>query len=423
MEKRGTHGRAGEEGRGKAEKVGREGTRRNLKREALKLARALEKAAKQREKDQAKREKEELKLAKQREKEEKARQKEAEKAEQQQLKQANKLRDKHACTAEMILEIDPAAVTESSGGILVAAVQAVQARVSIATQPIPTAMRWRRRVTRVWDSDAEAWRPCEERVEAEPFALVRLAAAELSRAVVRSGVGVGVGVASNMSGVREMHEGVLAAYPGAKPIYLVEGIKEFMKQRARLMDQCIKSGIRGGAAQAAGTAALPPRVATKDELDAAMLWLQMQGDCFVQVSETIDESTRYIVSFTTSISTVPERKSRSQHALRLNFGDAVKCGTDMTDIWRRMLMEVKPCNELVAEAIVGRYPTYRSLIAAFNERGARSGAAAASLLLADIEVERVKTVRPIGQALSRRIYKAFMSTDAEFAIFDPHSGG
>jgi hypothetical protein len=57
---------------------------------------------------------------------------------------------------------------------------------------------------------------------------------------------------------------------------------------------------------------LPPskrvgKGASKEDIDAAMLWLQMQRGCFVQMSENLEELKRFIVGFTGSIATVQER--------------------------------------------------------------------------------------------------------------------
>ena len=68
---------------------------------------------------------------------------------------------------------------------------------------------------------------------------------------------------------------------------------------------------------------------------------------------------------------------------KLNFGDSVKSGSDLTDIWRRMLLEIKPCTESVANAIIQRYPSYRALVDGYSRLGSQK---ACETLLQDIQV-------------------------------------
>jgi hypothetical protein len=74
---------------------------------------------------------------------------------------------------------------------------------------------------------------------------------------------------------------------------------------------------------------------------------------------------------------------RNEDSFKLKFGDTVKCGSDLRDIWRRMLLEIKPCTEAVADAILSVYPNFRSLIEAYESIHAP---AQRETLLEDIEV-------------------------------------
>jgi hypothetical protein len=60
-------------------------------------------------------------------------------------------------------------------------------------------------------------------------------------------------------------------------------------------------------------------------------------------------------------------RHRSEETFKLNFGDTVKSGSDLEDIWRRILLEIKPCTESVANAIIAKYPSYRALIEAYQK--------------------------------------------------------
>jgi hypothetical protein len=79
-------------------------------------------------------------------------------------------------------------------------------------------------VTREWDDTAEMWTACPERIELEPYVLLRICADERrALAVQRTGPG--------SEGVRLFHSKVCEAFPNSKIVYFVEGIKEFVRNR------------------------------------------------------------------------------------------------------------------------------------------------------------------------------------------------
>jgi hypothetical protein len=51
-----------------------------------------------------------------------------------------------------------------------------------------------------------------------------------------------------------------------------------------------------------------PRIASREELESTLFSLQMEGNCFIQLSDSMEDSVRYISSLTTTISTMPERR-------------------------------------------------------------------------------------------------------------------
>ncbi|KAJ3060066.1 putative monocarboxylate transporter mch1, partial [Podochytrium sp. JEL0797] len=327
---------------------------------------SLDKEAKELEKIRKAEEKERIKLQKAEkkriEKEQKDRERELKKLEKEEAKKsksettaANKLRTKQISATEMTLHLDPTFITTLPGGAkILDAVQEAGCRISMTPQPIPTALQWTRTVTRVWNAEREVWVPCESRIEKEPYVLVRVAASEFSKVVL---VGEVVGVSSYLENVRRLYGREV------KPVIFLEGVKDLIKHRTRSMNSMIQKDVRmmggGSGGRAPRTA---ERVASKEDIDAALLWMQMCGDCFVQQSEGMEETCSLISSFTTSIAMIPERRSRSEQQLKLNFGDTVKSGTSTQDCWRRILMEIKPLAESVANTILTQYPTYRSLM-------------------------------------------------------------
>ncbi|KAI8836816.1 hypothetical protein BJ741DRAFT_605271 [Chytriomyces cf. hyalinus JEL632] len=385
---------------------------------------SLEKTAKQAERERMQAEKRELKRL---EAEEKARQKELLKREKEQkkleeadakksksvLKEANKLRDKHTAVTEMILNMDPSFASSPSGAQIASKLEEMGAKVSISAQPLSHAIQWSRNVTRVWNESSGVWDPViPARIELEPYALVRVSATEFSN-LIQSDGGVEMFVAT-----------IKSAYSTIpKPLILLEGLKESLKLRSRLLDNQIRGQVRAMAGAAPSKSKAPSsslmaagNLASKDEIDAGLLWLQMFGNCFVQLAETTDELVDLVCNFTTTIGTIPERRTRSEQYMKLNFGDSVKSGSTLQDCWKRMLMEVKPCSESVANAIIKMYPTYPSLMEAYRRLHSQN---ARESLLENLEVERIGSTKRMGPALSRKICLALSSEDAQLAIFDP----
>ncbi|ORY44843.1 hypothetical protein BCR33DRAFT_716790, partial [Rhizoclosmatium globosum] len=300
-----------------------------------KAEKEAEKARKAEERERIKAEKAEAKLRekeeKAREKEEKARQKELkkqqdeeEKRAKKELKDANVQRNKHAIVTEMSVHVDPAFVTALPGGAkILDAIQEAGAKLKMVPQPIHSAIEWSRNVTREFDIAGDKWIPCEPRTEREPYLLVRLSASEFSKLVLRPG---GDGVQSYIANIRRQFGSK------SKLIILLEGIKELLKSRTKNISAHIQNEIRGGGGGGGGGSRqhLEP-IASKEDMDAQLLWLQMFGDCFVQQAESLEETCGLIVSFTTTIAMIPERKYRSETHLRLNFGDEVKKGDSIQD--------------------------------------------------------------------------------------------
>ncbi|KAI8620031.1 hypothetical protein BC830DRAFT_648426 [Chytriomyces sp. MP71] len=380
------------------------------------LEKAAKKAETERIRAERKEQKEREKEAKAREKERIKRKKELAKRAQDEAKKAqvayndaNKLRTKQTAALEMTVHVDPSFCDDPAGSRVLTRLLDLHVKIARTVPQVhPRALTWTRTVRRVWSQAKGCWEPCAiEREEREGWVLVRLSAVELSALVMEDGCGVEVWMAS-----------VRSSYEGAKPIVLLEGLKEAMKLRNRRLDAQIREGMRGGRGRGRGTAAATAGevIVSKEEIEANLLWLQMCGDCYVQFAESLDEVVDLIVSFTTTIAMIPERRTRSEQFMRVKFGDTVKSGASLQDCWRRVLMEVKPCTESVANAIIKAYPTYRSLMDAYARMPTE---ASRVTLLENLDVERVGSTKRMGPAMARKICLALTSEDVNLAVFDP----
>ncbi|KAI8847176.1 hypothetical protein BC829DRAFT_396986 [Chytridium lagenaria] len=432
-----------------------------LRKEQEAMRKRSEKDEKARQKELEKEEKrllkekemEEKRLAKEKAVEDKRREIEELRSQTQSVKNANKLRDKRSSIQEMIVEVDPAFVTEKYGAAIIHSMQEAGGIVRIKPQPLARSLIWKRKVSREWDNETGRWKPCDEKIATEPFVVVRIDAATLSSILLgspaedvlpRGGYGediatVDVGTLSPShietplkgcftqmptsgptAGAKSLLDLIGQKYPKCTPILLVEGTRALIKERTRLLDAQLREEMKKGEASNArkprqnrpgGSAAVH---ASKEQFEAAYMWFQFQGYCFVHTTESQDELTKILISFAHTISMLPERLRRNEQSFQLNFGDYVKSGKDTQDTWRRILMEVKPCSENAATAITEMYPSFRSL---YDKYCSLTSENARELLLENIVVPRLGGApRRVGPSLSRKIYLTLMSKDENIVV-------
>ncbi|KAJ3298239.1 hypothetical protein HK104_010947 [Borealophlyctis nickersoniae] len=388
-------------------------------------AAALAKEEAKREKEEAKREKEKererQKLLKQmekeakqeerkRQKEEKEKQKRLEAEEKKALRDANKIRMKEDCTSEMIVDMSQDFVA-ANGGPVITALQASGAKVQVVSLPSPISLRWRRRVTRVWDETKDCWVACCERIEEENHVLVRLEGEQLARLCTQPG-----GL------VRHLATILGAVGKEKRVIYFIEGLDGYFKKVKKKMSAQFMAQARtlydGGGGKTRGGCVVidaPERHVVEEEL----LKLQLEGGGKVSIhhSKTGEEPASWIASFTKQIAMIPELKHRSEEAWQLKFGDSVKSGSTYTDTWSKMLQELSLLTENKAAAIIERYPTLRSLYEAYKRCPSEEQA---QKLLANIQINNGTSVNPrlrnLGPVLSKRVYESMMVTDPKHSL-------
>ncbi|KAJ3089770.1 putative monocarboxylate transporter mch1 [Quaeritorhiza haematococci] len=360
-------------------------------REKAKKEKELEKERKRLEREMKKAEKEALKRQKEHEKEMKRLEKEKQKEEKEKLaqakkesKEANKIRNKKDTIKEMLVDIDNAFIREK-GAQVILKLQEEGALVDVQQLPVPSTIRWKRKVSREWDDELGIWKRCEERIEEEGFCLARVFAEEFAQAI-------------SIDGMRGMLETLRQAYPGKKIVLLIEGLDKYFKSKVKAQrDQfaaavrmangyeesaAAKARAKKNQAQQAGKSNLPDRQTIED----FMLTLQLDDGCIVQISKDAEETADWVASYTREIAILPETRHRSMEAFELKFGDSIKSGKDLTDTWSRMLQQVHLVNETYADAVISRYPTLTSLYNAYNN--SRSVGEAQNVL-ADIQLREI----------------------------------
>ncbi|KAJ3173800.1 hypothetical protein HDU88_002889 [Geranomyces variabilis] len=391
-------------------------------------------------KEQAKAEKARLRAEKARETEEKKLAKQRETAARKAARSVNTIRTKTDCVKEMLVAVPLAFASPAERDLLVASLRELGAKAELVDTGgsndrgggggggVRPPLVWRRQVEREWDDAADVWRACAARVEDEAYILLRMTGPDLC-AAVSGGNGDAPFVA--------FHERVQAQHVGKTIVYLLEGVKTYLKRRAKggrgaAHDHggdeddteedvpAPTTGRRRKVPAAASTTAGPLTPAT---LDAHLVGLQLSTSLHppdkprthppprVHLSRNFRESLDWIGSFTDQLSLAPELAHRSEAAWRLTFGDNIRSGDGAKDTFRRMLMMVNGVTEVRANAVVTAWGSLRRLVKEFETLGAKNGRTLLATLQVNSGTAANPNVRNLGPAVARRIHDVFMETD------------
>jgi len=146
---------------------------------------------------------------------------------------------------------------------------------------------------------------------------------------------------------------------------------------------------------------------TKDQLEDACIELLLKN-CQIVHTHTKTETYDYLVRLTTRLAIQPYKTVEPFAGFCSETSK--KSSKNLTETWATQLEQIYSVSHRCAQAVVGVYPTIRSLVNAYN-------ADALELqqkkeLLQDIVVEG-KGQRRLGPVLSERIFCVFTSTDGK----------
>ncbi|KAH8425250.1 uncharacterized protein LDX57_003006 [Aspergillus melleus] len=391
-----------------------------------------EKDARARERETAKAQREQ---DRQQEKERKQRLKEAKARDKQlaaDIAQVNKLKvDKKESTPEMIVDLASSLEGTSVGNQTAEFMSKLGVELTFLTSVMPNVVRWRRKVKARYNDAAGHWEPCAFHIRQEDQVLVLLTAQEFVDMVIaspasQSSASTDPPVATAITLEQHVQQ-LKSAYPGCKPIYLIEGLTSWMRKNQNSRNRAYVAEVRRQMEQE--TASQQPssqapsrgrkRAANKpettppvddDTVEDALLQLQVTHSCLIHHTAAPAESAEWIKNFTEHVSTVPYRHEMMEGrdaAFCMDTGQ-VKPGDTKSDTYVKMLQEVHRVTAPMAYGIEVRYPSVVDLV-----QGMRRGGPG---LLEDVKKSANKngalTDSRIGPAASKRLYKVFMGLDS-----------
>lgn len=335
-----------------------------------------DKEAKARDREAAKSQRE---REKQLEKDRKAKAKEDKAKEKQlaaDLAQANKSKiDKKESTPDMIVDLASSLEGSSVGNQAVEFMRRLGVEHTVFASSIPGIVKWRRKVKATFNEALAYWEPCRLHIQQEKHVLCLLTAQEF----------VDMVIAPPDSENLEMHVlKIKSAYPGCKPIYLIEGLTSWMRKNHNARNRAYQAEVRRqfdpssstttSSSSSSSSSRKKPETTPPiddDTLEDALLSLQVTHACLIHHTAAAPESAEWLKTFTEHVSTIPYRLEVMQgndSAFCMDVGQ-VKTGEDQTDTFVKMLQEVNRVTASMAYGIVAKYPTVRDLVEAMKRGG------------------------------------------------------
>ncbi|TLD24957.1 hypothetical protein PspLS_06202 [Pyricularia sp. CBS 133598] len=351
------------------------------------------------------------------------------------LAEVNKIRtDKKQSTPEMIVDL-PSGLNPRIKLQVETLLKDLKVNTLTSSSPVSNTVRWRRKVTAVYNDEAERWEPVSLRLEKEEHVMVLMPAAEFVELAQGDGGDQVPGPDEDADNdyiatptLEDHISRMQTHFPGSKLIYLIEGMAKWMRSNRTIQNRQFAAGVRSLAAQAPAPPApaegsqapqrrrkpakqkKTPAYVEEDIIEDALMRLQVIHSALIHHVDTELETAQWISVFTQHISTIPYRRSRDATNDRAAFcmdTGQVRTGDDAGDAYVRMLQQMTRVTPAIAYGIAAEYPTVSQLVGGFESRG--------PLMLEGCRKSTNKdgafSDRTIGQALSRRLYKVFTGRD------------
>lgn len=342
---------------------------------------AKNKEAKAREREAAKaqreREREEERERKRKLREEKAKEKQL----AADIAEVNKLKvDKKLSTPEMIVDVASSLEETSVGNQVTEFMRHLGVERTFFASPIPNIVKWRRKVRANYNEEAGRWEPCPLYIRQEEHVLCLVSAQEFVDMATAP---------ADSEDTLELHVlRIKSAYPGCKPIYLIEGLAAWMRKNKNSRNRAYQAEVlrqfnntnndsssnNNNQSRSKKTTKRKPETTPPvddDLIEDALLRLQVTHSCLIHHTAAAAESAEWIRIFTEHISTIPYRRERMEFndsAFCMEVGQ-VKSGEDKADTFVRMLQEVNRVTAPMAYGIAARYPSVVDLVRGMRVHG------------------------------------------------------
>ncbi|KAI1445771.1 ERCC4 domain-containing protein [Annulohypoxylon stygium] len=348
-------------------------------------------------------EKERKRIEKEQAKEQKAVEKQKEKA----LAEVNKLKtDRKVAVPEMIVDL-PESLSVGIKAQIEELLRKIDVQFEYQQGRIDNVVKWRRKVASKYNEDLGHWEPIPMRIMPETHVMVILEAADFVKLVL------GAEDQSLEAHVLKMK----TAHPDNILLYLIEGLMPWMRKNKNIQNRRFASAVRSLDADNAAPSSSQRRrknaaqqeYIDEDIIEDALLSLQVVHGAMIHHTDIQVQTAEWVAVFTQHISTIPYRKARDAAAdagFCMEAGQ-VRTGEDAKDTYVRMLQEVTRVTAPIAYGIAAKYGTVAELVRGLETEG--------PLALENCRKcanrDGAFTDRVVGPAISKRIWKIFISRD------------
>ena len=370
--------------------------------------------------EEKEREKEEKIAAREAEKERKRVEKEVAKEkrvkERQQaaaLAELNKLRTKKDAAPEMIVDL-PSSLHPATRLQAETLLEDMKVEVRSWSSTVDNVVRWRRKVKARYDMEMDRWDPVPEHIETETHVAVVLPAAEFAKLVVSD---------EERSNLEAHVLRMQTHFPNQTIIYLIEGLKVFVKKNQNLRNRQFTTAVRAGLEpeqqeQQSGSSnrrrnndANQGLAIDEDMIEDALMQLQVLHGALIHHTVISAETAHWIAVFTEQISMIPYKRKREEAnddsaGFCMESGQ-VRSGDSPQDTYVRLLEEITGVTASIAWGIAAQYKTLPELVEALETEGPLCLEA----LRRASNKDGAFSNRAIGPALSKRIHKILTGQD------------
>lgn len=225
------------------------------------------------------------------------------------LAEVNKAKtDKKISTPEMIVDLPSSIEGKSVDTQTREFLKPLQVRVTSYYSPLPDIIKWRRRVTAIFNDELGHWEPTPETIRKEKHVMCLLSAKDfVDLASTDPTEADGLDLEAHVLKVKSNFEDCV-------PIYLIEGLTAWMRKNKNVRNRAYQAAVISqleGAADTSQTASKRKKPAAwyidEDMIEDALLRLQVMHGCLIHHTGATVETAEWVANFTQHISTIPYR--------------------------------------------------------------------------------------------------------------------
>lgn len=216
--------------------------------------------------------------------------------------------DKKISTPEMIVDLPSSIDGKSVDTQIREFLKNLQVRATSYYSPLPNIIKWRRKVTAIFNDELGHWEPTPETIQKEKHVMCLFSAKEfVDLASADPTEADDLDLEAHVLKVKSNFEDCI-------PIYLIEGLTAWMRKNKNVRNRAYQAAVisqMDGATDTSQTTSKRKKPAAEyideDMIEDALLRLQIMHGCLIHHTAATVETAEWVANFTQHISTIPYR--------------------------------------------------------------------------------------------------------------------